>query len=193
MKWPVNQICRLALLLALSKEKHLKGELWKIKKELVDEFARKGMAFAFYRRLEPSLLSPYQLDDKTFVECHAHPEAKVTLYYGLDAGLGLDLEYKSEPLNSVYEGICTKAFTLFYGETLHYYFTIEKDGQKKKTSERVITMNKVEGTPMSKYQLINQILSARRLEKDQEVVAKMKQYLRQEQYVKELFVIEQEE
>ena len=192
-KWPVNQICRLALLLALSKEKHVKGDIRTIKKELVDEFARKGMAFAFYRRLDPSLLSPYQLDDKTFVECHAHPKARVTLYYALDAGLGLAMEYKSEPLNSVYEGICTKAFTLFYGETLHYYFTIEQDGQKKKTSERVITMNKVDGTPMSKYQLINQILSARRLEKEQEVVKKMKQYLRQEQYVKELFAIEKEE
>ena len=63
----------------------------------------------------------------------------------------------------------------------------------KKTSESVLTMNKVEGAPFSKYQMLNQILSARRLDKDSEVLAKMKQYLRQEQYVKEMFVIEKED
>ena len=45
---------------------------------------------------------------------------------------------------------------------------------------------------MSKYQMINQMLSARRLDKESEVLAKMKQYLRQEQYVKDMFPIEEE-
>ena len=44
----------------------------------------------------------------------------------------------------------------------------------------------------SKYQLINQILCARKLEKDTEVKEKLAQYLRQEQYVNEMFVIEKE-
>lgn len=192
MKWPVDQICRLALLQALSKEKDTRSETFEIQKNLLQEFCKKGMAFGFYRRFTADLLSPYQLDDKTFVECHANPEAEVTLYYALDGGLGLDLEYKCEPMSNVYQGIFTKTFTLFYGETLHYYFVTEWNGQKKKSPERVITMNKVEGIPMSKYQLINQILSARRLEKDQEVMAELKVYLRQEQYVKQMFVIEKE-
>ena len=127
------------------------------------------------------------------MEYHADPKAKVTLFYALDTGLGMEPEYKSEPLRNVYQGIFTKTFTLFYGETLHYYFQIEQDGKVKKTSERVLTMNKVEGAPFSKYQMLNQILSARRLDKDSEVLTKMKQYLRQEQYVKEMFVIEKED
>lgn len=53
-------------------------------------------------------------------------------------------------------------------------------------------MSKVEGIPVSKYQLINQMLSARRLGKNQEVLSQMKKYLRQEQYVKEMFTIEKE-
>lgn len=191
-KWPVNLVCRLALLKALSKEKDKKGVYLEMKKELLAECTRQGMAFAFFRKLPPELLSPYQLDDKTYVEYHASPGARVTLYYKLDTGLGQEAEYKSEPLRNIYEGIFTKTFTLFYGETLHYYFQVEENGKSRKTTERVITMNKVEGTPVSKYQLINQILSARRLEKDQEVIAKMEQYLRQEQYVKEMFVIERE-
>lgn len=53
-------------------------------------------------------------------------------------------------------------------------------------------MNKVEGIPVSRYQLINQMLSARRLDKEQEVLKQVKKYLRQEQYVEEMFVIEKE-
>ncbi len=45
-------------------------------------------------------------------------------------------------------------------------------------------MSKVEGTPFSKYQMINQILSARKLDKHHEVKQGLKQYFRQEQYVK---------
>lgn len=191
-RWPVNRICHMALLKALSKEKSAKNRHVEMQRELLGECAKDGMVFAFFRRLSPELLSPYQLDDKTYVEYHTHPEAKVTLFYALDAGLGIEKEYKSEPLKNMYEGIFTKTFTLFYGESLHYYFQVEKDGRIYKTSERVITMNRVDGTPMSKYQLLNQMLSARRLDKEQEVAARLKQYLRQEQYVKEMFTIEKE-
>lgn len=191
-QWPVNRVCRLALLKALSKERDRKGRYLETKRILLEECTRDGMNFAFFRRLPQPLLSPYQLDDKTYVECHPGPKAKVTLFYALDAGLGLETEYKSEPLRNVYEGIFTKTFTLFYGESLHYYFQIEENGRSRKTSERVLTMNQAEGAPVSKYQLINQLLSARRLDKDQEVALKMKQYLRQEQYVKTMFTIEKE-
>lgn len=191
-KWPVSQICRMALLKALAKEKVKKGRYLEMEKALLEECTKEHMVFAFFRKLSPELLSPYQLDDKTYVECHAHPKAKVTLFYALDTGLGLEPEYRSEPLKNMYEGIFTKTFTLFYGETLTYYFCIEKDGVSKKTTERVITMNKIEGTPMSKYQLLNQILSARRLDKEKEVASGLKKYLRQEQYVKEMFTIEKE-
>lgn len=191
-KWPVNEVCRMALLKALAKEKVTDRRYIEMEKELLKECVKGGRVFAFYRKLSPELLSPYQLDDKTCVEYHTSPDAKVTLFYSLDTGLGIGNEYKSEPLKNVYEGIFTKTFTLFYGETLHYYFRVELGGKIHKTSERVLAMNRVDGTPMSKYQLLNQMLSARKLDKEQEVAKKMKQYLRQEQYVKEMFAIEKE-
>lgn len=191
-KWPVNQVCRLALFKALSREKNISEKYLKMEREMLEDCIKKEMVFSFFRRLPVKLLSPYQLDDKTFVEYHGNPEAKVTLYYTLDAGLGTELEYKTEPMHRMYEGIFCKTFTLFYGETLRYYFVVEEGKTSTKTQERVITMDKVEGFPSSKYQLINQILSARRLDKEQEVIAQMKKFLRQEQYVKEMFAIETE-
>ena len=191
--WPVDKVCRLALLQELSKEKEPDEEHKKMMETLVEECAKENMAFGFFRRLDPKILSPWQMDDKTFVECHAHPDARVTLYYALDAGLGGVREYKSEPLREVYQGIFTKTFTLFYGETLHYYFRIDRNGQSKESAERTVTMKKVEGAPGSKYQLLNQILSARRLEKSSEVTEGLIRYLGQEQYVKEMFTIEEEQ
>ena len=41
--------------------------------------------------------------------------------------------------------------------------------------------------------MINQMLSARRLDKSKEVLSQVKNYLRQEQYVQNMFVIEKEE
>lgn len=192
-KWPVDLICHLALFKELVKEKGKSEEILSMERELLKECMDRNMEFAFFHKLSAELLSPYQLDDKTYVEFHGSPKWKVTLFYALDTGLGAEPEYKNEPLYDIYEGIRTKSFTLFYGETLHYYFQSEYKGKIKKTAERTMTMSRVEGAPGSKYQMINQILSARRLDKDAEVAAKLKQYLRQEQYVNEMFVIRKED
>ena len=192
-KWMVNEVCYLALFKELSRKRKRKKALLSIEKELLKMCMDKEMVFSFFHRLPPEILSLYQMDDKTCVEYHTSPEAKVTLVYALDTGLGRALEYKTEPLKNVYEGIFTKPFTMFYGETLHYYFSEECNGQTKRTPERVLGMSKVEGTPFSKYQMINQILSARKLDKHHEVKQGLKQYFRQEQYVKEMFVITEED
>ena len=191
-KWPVNIICRLALLQEISREKDPKPEYVGIAQSILEECAKDDLRFAFFRKLPPELLSPYQLDDKTFVECHAAPGVRVTLFYRLDTGLGTESEYKCEPLKEMYQGIFVRTFTLFYGETLQYYFQIDQGEESKKTPERVVTMKKIEGTSGSKYQMLNQILSARRLDKIQEVTDSLKDYLRQEQYVKTMFTIEKE-
>ena len=192
-KWPVNEVCHLALFKELSRDKGHKEALLSIERDLLKKCVEKGMVFSFFHRLPSDILNVYQLDDKTCVEYHADPEAKVTLVYALDTGLGRKPEYKTEPLRNIYQGIFTKTFTLFYGETLHYYFCEECDGKTKKTPERVLSMSKVEGAPFSKYQMINQILSARKLDKGGEVTARMKEYLRREQYVREMFVITKED
>ena len=191
-KWKVPMICRIALLKEASKEKNTDEQQMEMKKELLEECIKHNLLFSFFRRLPLEMLSPYQLDDKMYVECNAGSDAKVTLHYAIDTGLGLKTEYKSEPIRTHYEGIFTKTFTLFYGESLHYYFSIEKNGVCKKTLEKVMTMNQIEGNSTSKYQMINQIISARKQEKEQEAAEKMRHFLRQERYVKEMFVIEKE-
>lgn len=191
-RWPVDRVCRLALFQAIVKEKDPKGHNAGLKQRLLEENVKDGLVFSFYRKLPAAMLSPYQLDDKIFVECHADPDARVMLYYSLDAGIGGEEGYRTKPLTTSYEGIFTRTFTLFYGETLRYFFEIEQNGNTRRTAERVVTMNRLEGRPVSKYQQINQILSARRLGKGSDVTGKLRKFLRQEQYVNEMFPIDKE-
>ena len=191
-KWPVNRICRLALLKEISREQDPKPEYVGIQQGILKECAKEHLMFGFFRRMSPELLSPYQLDDKTFVECHAAPGAKVTLFYSLDTGIGNDREYTCEPLKEMYQGIFVRAFTLFYGESLRYYFKIDDGKKVQKTVERVLTMKKIEGTPGSRYQILNQILSARKLGKKNEAEKELKRFMRQEQYVQNMFTIKKE-
>ena len=185
--WQVDQVCHLALFKTLSRERDPDGLYKDLKADLLKECMDQGMLFGFYKKLPQDLLSPWQLDDKTFVECHASPGSAVMLYYQLDSGLGEPDGFASLPMNQVYEGIFVRTFTLFYGETLRYYFVIEEKGKTRKTPERVLTMNRVEGNPSSRYQLINRMLSSRKLGKKDETQRDLKDYLRQEQYVNEMF------
>ena len=73
----VDFVCSLALLEAYSKEK----KNWRKKQlcnaeEILQKCVKQGMYFAFFGKLPVSVLSPYQLDDKTFVEYHADPVCK---------------------------------------------------------------------------------------------------------------------
>ena len=77
-KWPVDFVCSLALLEAYSKEKKLEKKQLCNAEEILQKCVKQGRYFAFFGKLPVSVLSPYQLDDKTFVEYHADPSAKVT-------------------------------------------------------------------------------------------------------------------
>jgi hypothetical protein len=192
-QWPVNRICDYTLLKAMSKEKRIEPKDMDMVRELFEECCSENLVFTFFRKLPADILSPHQLDDKTFVECHASPDARVSLFYVLDTDLGSEGYYHSEPLKNEYEGIFARTFTLFYGETLRYYFVIEEDGKTRKTAERIITPGYLDNDSRSKYQMINRILAARKLDKDKEVAENLREYLEQEQYVKYMFRLEEEE
>ena len=189
-KWQTDWICRLALLKEVSKGKNKDLPVWEIEETMLKECQEKGMTFGFFRRLPPKLLTPYQLEDKVYVELHEDPSAKIILHYRLDTGLGSKTPYRSEILPEMYQGIFNRPFALFYGESIHYYFQVESKQRTFRTSERVLTLAKIENSSLSKYQRINQILSARRAQRNSEVVGGMRDYLRQEAYANEMFVLQ---
>ena len=180
-------VCRLALLKELSRGKARGVPVSSAEDRLLEECVAAGWGFAFFRRLPQSKLARFGLDDKIYVEIHEDPASSVTLYYRMESGLAQDQNVCSENLPMIYPGIFNRCFTLFYGESIHYWFEVTKDDKQVRTSERVLTMTRVESSSISRYQRINQMLSARKSGKQQEMKDKMKAYLRQEQYAGELF------
>lgn len=190
-QWPLKLVCRLALLSYFCEKRKLSESQTNQVKSLLKECCQKGLVFAFFRKLPKNLLGAYQLDDKVFVEYSASPQAEVTIHYALDAGMGEDREYHQEPLPNLFQGIFGRTFTLFYGESIHYYFTVEQDGQVTKTEEKTLTKSMAHQEQETKYQMINEILAAKKLGKTDAVQEKMTQYLKQEKFVESMFPIEE--
>lgn len=190
--WKVDLVCRLAYLEVLAGKKKLTGTEEQMAEQILAECAQKKMAFGFFRRLPKEMLGKYQLADKTFVEYRGVPQERVALYYSLNTGFGTKADFHREPMNEVYPGVFLKAFTLFYGETLHYYFQTEREGQVQKTAIRTFSMNRIDENSRSKYQSLNRVLSAWKLGQSTKAARLLSEYLRKEQYQKSIFTIKKE-
>ncbi len=192
----IDTICKVTLLQLYCQKSSWTSQQEEAVKQLLEECGRLGLRFSFFRRLPGELLTPYQLDDKVFAEFCGNPKAKVMIYYGLDSGLGKEgeqAEYQCEPLYNMYQGYFNKTFTLFYGETLHYYFQVEENGRTYRTPEKVLTARAADGEVRTRYQMINQILTARKTGKSEIAREKMRQYLQQERLMEHLFTIEKDD
>ena len=188
--WRMSMICKVSLLKIYAGREEWSALQQSYIKQLLEECAKYHLCFAFFKQLPADMLTVYQLDDKAIVEYHGNPDARVILNYALDTGLGAELEYQSEPLRNVYQGYFNKTFTLFYGETLHYYFSVEENGASSVTEEKSMTATTSEGENQTRYQMINQIISARLLGKNKVAKKKIQEYQLQEKYVERLFSIE---
>ncbi len=184
----LNIMCRLTLLKLYSENRSRTSEQDQQVRALLEDCAHEHLYFRFFEHFSDDLLAPYQLDDKVFVEYHGNPQARVTLQYALDTGLGQKQDYHSEPLRNCYAGYFVKTFTLFYGESLRFFFVIEQDGKQERTPVKIVTAKATHARNQNRYQMINQILADRRLGRDEEVIKGMQKYRQQENYVKQLFV-----
>ena len=189
-EWRMSMICKVTLLKLYAGRKEWNSSQENQVKRLLEECAKRHLRFSFFKQLPADMLTVYQLDDKVIVEYHGNPDARVILNYALDTGLGTDLEYQSEPLRNLYQGYFNKTFTLFYGETLHYYFSVEENGACMVTEEKSVSAAASEGQNQTRYQMINQIISARLLGKNEIAGKKIQEYQLQEKYVERLFSIE---
>lgn len=183
----MDSVCWLALLKYYSMKPSLKEREERKAEEMLEGFQQRGLRFAFYQKLPKSFLQPYQLEDRIFVEQKAASEDRVTLYYRIGSDNSTKEPYKTEPMKRMYRGLFSKEFVLFYGETLTYYITVEHQGKVRKMPEKSITMPNVDMDGRSKYQLINQMLAARKLNKKQVLAEKAHDYRQAEKISEELF------
>lgn len=187
--WEMDMICRLALLKYYAGCGRLSQKQEQQAAEILKECNLKGLRFAFFQKLPLHLIQAYQVEDKVFVEERFRPGSKVVIHYCLHRGGAEALTFKSEPMREMYQGIFTKEFLLFYGETLTYYLSVERDGEETASPQREITLQGVETRGRTRYKLLNHILAARALGNQEAAQTALKLYLQQEAFVDAAFTI----
>ena len=181
----LNDACKLALLKFYSETGSLTERQLKIADELLAEYTRRNMHFAFYKRLNQELILKYHLYDKVFLEYRTNPRRHVMLHYSRDED---GENFIKEDMWDVYDGIFVKSFVMFFGETVQYYISEEYDNEIQVTeSSRIVNNDVYNKDDVSRYNLLNQMLISNTLQEEQELYRVMKQYAEYNDITKRIF------
>lgn len=151
---PVCAMAYLKYYSAYSREQLSESHLLLLQK-ILDELCQENIFFAFYGDYKGCLTIPYNAAGQTTVEYRADPAAKVQIYYRYHE----EEEYRQEVLSCVAGGVYTKSFTLFYGDSIQYYFTEENHRESKRTESSSLLCNNVTPRePEGRYDYINDML-----------------------------------
>ena len=184
--------CRLALLKYYAGRETMDETQRELMIRILQECNTSHKCFAFFEKIEPSLLRSLQLWDRSIIEYRTNPGAKVMLTYTVENGEEGEGRERTEMMQDVYEGIFEKDFTLFYGEKLTYTICEEFDGKKTQTEERVLLPREwekglTEGT--SRYQMINDMCRSYAEHRESQVKEQARKYLEKEMIVEHFFPV----
>ena len=181
----LNDACKLALLKHYADLKEITERQLKVEDELLAEYTRRNMLFAFYKRLAPELVLKYHLYDKVFLEYRTNPHSHVVLHYSRDEDGDAFLQ---EDMPDVYDGIFVKTFVMFFGEAIQYYISEEYGNEVEVTeSNRIVNNDVYNKHDESRYTLLNQMLISHTLQEEEELYEAMKQYAGLDEMTQKVF------
>ncbi len=181
----LNDACKLALLCHYAELASVSKRQYEVEDELLGEYTRRNMYFAFYKRLSPELVLKYHLYDKVFLEYRTSPYSRVVLNYSRDEDGNT---FRKEDMQDVYDGIFVKAFVMFFGEAIQYYISEERGSEVEVTeSNRIVNNDVYNKDDQSRYNLLNQMLISSTLQEDAELQMTIKQYAALDEVTKNVF------
>lgn len=192
----IARVCKLALLKFYAENgEELITETEELIEGLLHEMLSEKIHLNFFRNYlgrgmirEPLLM---EMMDKTIVEYHGHPDAKVMIHYIILQEGSEDSEYRTEPMREVYGGVCFKEFILFFGESLQYYITEEQNGEEQLTESGDLQKSDIYGKNSDwRYEMINDILISSVLEDYDTLDGLLDQYYRREYLGENLFALQ---
>lgn len=157
----LNDACKLALLKSLAEGDEEDEKRFELEDELLAEYTRRNMNFAFFKKMDKRLVLKYHLYDKVFLEYRTNPKNHVVLHYSRDED---GENFRSMDMKDIYDGIFVTEFVLFFGEVVQYYITEEFGNQVEvKESSRLTSNDVYSKKDESRYNLINQMLMSETL------------------------------
>jgi hypothetical protein len=189
-----NDICKMAVLKYYSRKKTLSTDELTFAEEYMRNSAEKGNIMPFFTGFAGKCTLPAGSRNKSFAEVIADPDDLVYIHYRI-IGDDEEGEFVTEPILHNYHGIFLKSFTLFYGEAVQYYITIERDGDSEIVLSKVLEIGSDNGEDSitsigvdeSPYQMLNIILLADELNDDMTVKDMMNRFACRNHVIDKLF------
>lgn len=162
---PVQKVCKLAFLKFCGEDPGGMTEDMAAPAEcFLQEMLEQGIHLDFFRAFRRPVLGLQELADKTIVEYHASFGNRARIHYVIFHENGESEEYASEYMREVYGGVCFKEFILFFGESLQYYITEEKNGVERLTESGSLQKSEDKCAEHSRYHLINDIIASKAMQ-----------------------------
>lgn len=179
---PVQKIWRLAYLKYYAENPEEKNPA---DKELLEAFLqetiKEGIYMELFRKYKEFPGIQQLMADKTIIEYHASTGSRVSIHYVVLYENGEADEYREEAMQEIYGGVYYKKFTFFFGESVQYYITEEKDGEEQLTESGTLQNRETrESTDSGRYQLINDIVISRKMEDYDTMDNLLEEYFRNE-------------
>lgn len=180
----VQRICRLAFLKYYAEASaERSGQTMQVAEIFLKELLREGIHLEFFKQYGEIAQVANELADKTIIEYHASPKAKACIHYvafrdGTEGG-----EYIAEYMREAFSGVYFKEFILFFGESVQYYITEEKNGEEQLTESGTLQKSDIQGKENdSRYQLINDIVISKVLQ-DYDTMDKLLEEYRKKEFM----------
>lgn len=189
----VTLIAKVALLKFYSTQKNLEEKQLRITNELLQELCLADILYEFYKHFESGVQIPYNAVDKTVVEFRANPEHKVEIHYLIRSkninNYHEDMpQYQKEIMKDTLDGVFCKYFTLLYGETIEYYFTVIGNGQEMSTDIHKFVYHTIHTQNTNgRFDFINDMLASKELHDMPTLHKLMHSYCVQDYVTKQLF------
>lgn len=162
----VQKVCKLAFLKYYAENRsEIDADIYITVEKLLGEMLREGIYLEFFRNFRECLFLQQEMADKTIVEYRTEPGMRACIHYTILGEDGEESGYRSEYMREAYGGVFFKDFILFFGETLQYYITEEKDGKTQLTESSTIQKGEASWTGEdSRYRLLNDIVTANQMQ-----------------------------
>jgi len=179
---PVQKVCKLGFLKYYAENRdEMRQETEKLAEVFLKEMLSEGIRLEFFREYKKLADVQRELADKTIIEYRASSGSKACIHYVLLYENGESDKYQTEYMTDAYGGVCFKEFILFFGESLQYYITEEKNGEERLTESGTLQKSDTgSGEESSRYQMINDIAISKTLEDFDTMDHLLEEYYRKE-------------
>lgn len=185
-KEDILDVCKLAYLQEMSMKEVYTEEQKELISSLLEEMCRKKYRFAFFKEFKKAINIPYSILDKTIVEYRTNPKNKVIMHYLSEQDNSS--EFKTDKMNNTFEGIFTKEFTIFYGDTVQYYITEEENKKGDITESHTLMNDEIDSQAVEgRFEAVNDMIATLEMNDDNTLENMMSNYAVSDYLVKKMF------